>query len=79
MIWSLNKFCCIEMDVEGLYWNKINVLIDIVLIGGVGGRGLGVTVFPSYFYLKKNRKKKNYHLLLEWGKEAFNRSVLLDL
>lgn len=42
------------MDVEGLYWNKINVLIDIVLIGGVGGgRGLGVTVFPSYFYLKK--------------------------
>lgn len=41
------------MDVEGLYWNKINVLIDIVLIGGVGGRGLGVAVFPSYFYLKK--------------------------
>ena len=29
------------MDVEGLYWNKINVLIDIVLIGGVGGGGGG--------------------------------------
>lgn len=58
MIWSLNTFCCIEMDVEGLYWNKINVLIDIVLIGGVGGRGLGVTVFPSYFYLKKIGKKR---------------------
>lgn len=27
------------MDVEGLYWNKINVLINIVLIGGVGGGG----------------------------------------
>lgn len=68
------------MDVEGLYWNKINVLIDIVLIGGVGGgRGLGVTVFPSYFYLKKNRKKKNYHLLLVRGKEGFYRSILLDL
>ena len=31
------------MDVEGLYWNKINVLIDIVLIGGVGGGREGNT------------------------------------
>ena len=61
------------MDVEGLYWNKINVLIDIVLIGGVGGgRGLGVTVFPSYFYLKKKIGKKRIIIYSLWeGRKAF--------
>ena len=68
------------MDVEGLYWNKINVLIDIVLIGGVGGEGVGSYYISKLFLLKKkNRKKKNYHLLLVRGKEGFYRSILLDL
>lgn len=38
------------MDVEGLYWNKINVLIDIVLIGGVeGGGGWELLYFQVIF------------------------------
>lgn len=68
------------MDVEGLYWNKINVLIGIVLIGGVGGEGVGSYCISKLFLLKKKiGKKKNYHLLLVRGKEGFYRSILLDL
>lgn len=43
------------MDVEGLYWNKINVLIDIVLIGGVGGEGVGSYCISKLFLLKKKK------------------------
>ena len=39
---------------------------------GWGGRGLGVTVFPSYFYLKKKIGKKRIIIYSLWeGRKAF--------